>query len=156
MTDSRGVLDDRPFMDALLDVVIPAGPSGDIPSAGSLSLVPAVAAGLRADPLLGPMVEAGLESLRQAALARNPGGLASMTPPETVEFAQEQLAAQPFVVMGLLRYLYPAYYQHPRVLTGIGEVARPPFPEGFEVEPTAPDLMEKLRTRQTHPRTPPG
>ena len=60
---------------------------------------------------------------------------------------QAQVSANPFFMMGLLRYVYPAYYAHPQVLKGIGEAARPPFPEGFEVEPTDPALLEKLEQR---------
>jgi hypothetical protein len=43
--------------------------------------------------------------------------------------------------------VYPAYYAEARVLAGIGEAARPPFPEGFEVEPTDPALLAALAAR---------
>jgi hypothetical protein len=48
---------------------------------------------------------------------------------------------------GVTSHLYLAYYQHPTVLAGLGEPARPPFPEGFEVEETDEELLEKLRER---------
>ena len=148
MTESPAALNDQEFMDALLDLVIPASASGDLPGAGALGLSPAVVTGLRADPLLGPLVEAGAQAVREAALSQHPKGLAGMTPEAGTNLLQAQLSSQPFVIMGILRYLYPAYYQHPQVLRGIGEVSRPPFPEGIDVEATDAGLLEKLQARR--------
>jgi hypothetical protein len=148
MTESLIALNDEQFMDALMNLVIPPNTSGSLPGAGTLGLSPAVATGLKADPLLGPMVGAGLQAIREAALSQHPNGLAGMTPEAGTKLVQTQVSANPFFMMGLLRYLYPAYYQHPQVLRGIGEVPRPPFPEGFDVEATDAGLLEKLQTRR--------
>ena len=64
-----------------------------------------------------------------------------------LELVQAQAKAHPMFMVGIARHLYPAYYQHPRVLEGLGEPPRPPFPEGFEVEATDPQLLAKLRPR---------
>lgn len=149
MTESSAALDDPAFMNALLNLVIPPSPSGDLPGAGTLGLSPAIAAALRVDPLLGPMVGAGLEAVRAAGLSQHPDGLPGMTPQDGLALLQAQLRAHPMLTMGLLRYLYPAYYRQPEVLAGIGEPPRPPFPEGFEVEPTDPELLAKLQARRT-------
>ena len=151
MTERSEALDDTAFLDSLLDLAIPPGPSGNPPGAGALGLSPAVAAGLRADPLLGPLVEPGIEAIREAALAQHPEGLAGMTPEAGTRLLEAQLSVHPALMMGILRYLYPVYYQHPRVITAIGEAARPPFPEGFQVEATDPGLLEKLQARRTKP-----
>jgi hypothetical protein len=148
MTESLIALNDEQFMDALLNLVIPPNTSGSLPGAGTLGLSPAVAKGLKADPLLGPMVGAGLQAIWEAALSRHPNGLAGMTPEAGTKLVQTRASANPFLMMGLLRYLYPAYYQHPQVLRGIGEAPRPPFPEGFDVEATDAGLLEKLQTRR--------
>jgi len=153
MSDRPSPLDDHEFLDAVFNVVIPEDATGTIPAAGTLGLAPVVAAGLRADPLLGPMVETGLAGLRRAALAGGSPRPEWAVSPEVAESISSRLREQPFVVMGLLRYLYPAYYGHPRVLAAIGEVARPPFPEGFTVEPTDPELMRRLLARR---KAPPG
>lgn len=152
MSGLTSPLDDHDFLDAVFNVVLPESPSGDLPAAGDLGLAPAVAAGLRADPLLGPLVEAGLGNLRNPALADGPPQ-PDWTSPLASEYFRSRLSEQPFVVMGLLRYLYPAYYGHPRVLAAIGEVTRPPFPEGFEVEPTDPELIRRLESRRQRPPT---
>jgi|SRR5450756_585743 len=148
MTESPTPLNDQKFMDALLNLVIPPNTSGSLPGTGTLGLSPAVATGLEADPLLGPMVGAGLKAIWEAALSQHPNGLPGMTPEAGTKLVQTQVSANPFFMMGLLRYLYPAYYQHPQVLRGIGEAPRPPFPEGFDVEATDARLLEKLQARQ--------
>ena len=148
MTESPTALNDQEFMDALLNLVIPPNASGSLPGAGTLGLSLEVAAGIQGDPLLGPMVGAGVQAVRDAALSQHPQGLGGMTPEAATKLVETQLSANPFIMVGLLRYLYPAYYQHPQVLKGIGKAPRPPFPEGFDVEATAPELLEKLRARR--------
>lgn len=148
MTETRAALNDPDFMEALLDLAVPPSASGDLPGAGALGLSPAVATALQADPLLGPLVEAGVQAVREAALSQHPEGLPGMAPQAGAKVVEAQLATHPLLIMGILRYLYPAYYQHPRVLEGIGEPPRPPFPEGFDVEATDAELLEKLRARR--------
>lgn len=148
MTGTAAALDDLDFMNALLDVVLPPNPAGDVPGAGALGLAATVAEGVRGDRLIGPMVEAGVEAVRDEALSQHPEGLAGMSTGEGTKLVQSQLSAHPVLMMGLLRYLYPAYYAHPSVLAAIGEPPRPPFPEGFDLEPTDEGLLEKLRARR--------
>jgi hypothetical protein len=148
MTDSTTALNDEAFMDALLNLVIPPNASGTLAGAGTLGLSLAVAAGLEADPLLGPMVKGGVQAIWEAARSQHSEGLAGMTAEAGTKLLQTQVSANPFLMMALLRYLYPAYYQHPQVLSGLGEAPRPPFPEGFDVEATDAGLLEKLQARR--------
>ena len=148
MTEPPAALNDPDFMKALLDLVIPPSATGDLPGAGALGLSDAVVAAIQADPALGPLVEAGTQAVQESALSQHPEGLAGMAPQAGVKVVEAQLAAHPFLIMGILRHLYPAYYQHPQVLEGIGEPPRPPFPEGFDVEATDAELLEKLRARR--------
>ena len=149
MTETPAALNDRDFMNALFDLVIPPSSSGELPGAGALNLSPAVATALQADPLLGPLVEAGVQAVREAALTQHPEGLPGMAPQAGTKVVEAQLtASHPLLIMDLARYLYPAYYAHPRVLESIGEPPRPPFPEGFDVEATDAGLLEKLQARR--------
>ena len=148
MTEPPAALNDPKFMKALLDLVIPPSAPGDLPGAGALGLSAAVVTAIQADPALGPLVEAGTQAVQESALSQHPEGLAGMAPQAGVKVVEAQLAAHPFLIMGILRHLYPAYYQHPQVLEGIGEPPRPPFPEGFDVEATDAELLEKLRARR--------
>jgi hypothetical protein len=52
------------------------------------------------------------------------------------------------LMLGMGLHLYPAYYQHPRVLAGLDEPPRPPFPEGYALEETDPQLMQSLLNRR--------
>jgi len=148
MNDTPTPLRDPVFMQAFLDLAIPPGEDGRMPGAGSLDLSSIVASAIEADALLGPFVQAGLQAVHDTALERDPGGLVALSPQARLEVVEAQVGAHPLLMMGLARYLYPAYYQHPRVLEGLGEPARPPFPEGYDLEPTDPQLLEKLRERQ--------
>jgi len=148
MTETNPALNDSEFLKALLNLMIPPSASRELPGAGTLGLETAVATGLQTDPLLGPMVEAGAQAVREAALSQHPEGLPGMAPQAAAKLLEGQLASHPFLIVGMSRHLFPAYYQHPQVLEAIGEPPRPPFPEGFDVEPTDPKLLEKLLARQ--------
>jgi hypothetical protein len=149
MTEQRPTLDDSEFVNALLNLVIPPSVDRNLPGAGTLGLAPAVAAALRADKLLGPLVAVGAEAVRAAALSEHPEGLSAMTPQGGTELLKAQLSAHPVLIMGILRHLCPAYYQQPQVLEAIGDQPRPPFPDGYDVEPTDAELLKKLRARRT-------
>ncbi len=151
MTDTPTPLRDSTFMQAFFDLVIPPSEDGTLPGAGSLGITADVAAKLEADPALGPLVQAGLQAVHDAALARDPAGFSGLPPEVRVEVVEAQLTAHPMLMMGVTLHLYQAYYQHPRVLEGLGEPPRPPFPEGFDLEETDPQLMEKLIARGVSP-----
>ena len=51
------------------------------------------------------------------------------------------------LVPGLVFQIYVRYYQHPRVLTGLGLEPRPPYPKGYEMEPADPSLLERVRRK---------
>ena len=148
MTDSTTPLRDSAFMRAFLDLVVPPSADGKMPGAGNLGIASGVADQLEADAMLGPLVQAGLQAVHTAALAADVKGFVALSPDDRLSVVEEQIAAHPLLMMGLARYLYPAYYQHPRVLEALGEPPRPPFPEGYDVEPTDPQLLAKLRPRR--------
>lgn len=148
MTDTTNPLRDTPFMEALLDLVIPPSRDGAMPGAGNLGLKNTVAASVEADVLLGPAVAAGLRAVCDAALAIHPVGLPALSPGMRLEVVREVLGKHPTLMNALARHLYPAYYQHPAVLDALGEPARPPFPEGFQVEPTDARLLAELHARR--------
>ena len=148
MNHATTPLRDSAFMQAFLDMAIPASEDAKMPSAGSLDLSSGVADQIEADAMLGPFVQAGLQAVHDAAVALDREGFAGLSPAARVEVVEAQLVAYPLLMMGVARHVYPAYYQHPRVLEGLGEPARPPVPGGFEIEPTDPRLLEKLHNRR--------
>jgi len=140
-------LRDPGFMSAFLDLVIPPSKDGRLPGAGDLDLLDTIATGAESDAMLGPVVHAGLDAVRAAALETDQSGLPGLSPEARLEVLQGQLAVHGMLMFAIARFLYPAYYQHPRVLEGLGQPPRPPFPEGFEVEETDPALLELLHGR---------
>jgi hypothetical protein len=146
MTNPRSPLDDAAFMRAFLDLLIP--PEGGCPGAGELELGPAIASWLEANAVLGAAVRAGLDAVRQAAFDRDPGGLARLSPSDGMAVLESLLPAHPVLLAGIAPSLLTAYYQHPRVLEALGEPPRPPFPEGFDLAPVSPQLIESLQARQ--------
>ena len=151
MSNTPTPLRDQAFLEAFLDLVIPPSDDGKLPGAGSLEIAADLAGRLEADPALGPSVQAGLQAVHEAALARDPAGFARLRPEARREVVETQLAAHPMLMIGVVVHLYQAYYQHPRVLEGLGEPARPPFPEGYALEDTDPQLLVKLHARRRQP-----
>ncbi|MEO8541173.1 MAG: hypothetical protein ABI577_15635 [bacterium] len=144
MSHSTPPLHDASFLSALLDTLIPPGSAGKpMPGAGTIGIESVVAQTLAADAQSGPDVVAALEVLRQ----RTPG-FASLPAAERASAIETQSASDPAWLRALLRHVYLAYYQHPTVLAALGEPPRPPFPEGFELEPTDPELLAALESRK--------
>lgn len=132
-------LDDVAFLRALLDTLIP--PMGLMPGAGGLGIELAVADAIASDAQAGPAVASGLTALREQSPRF--ASLTSRERPSLVEAALD-----PTTLRAMLRHVYLAYYQHPSVLAAVGEPPRPPFPEGFELEPTDPELLAALLARK--------
>lgn len=151
MTNTIDPLLDRTFMRAFLDTVIPQGPDGRMPGAGSLSIEDALATAIGSDSRSGTLIRAGLAAVAARASEQAAGGLAELAPEERTGVVEAVLAAHPQLMQAFARHLYLAYYQHPEVLVAIGEPPHPPFPGGFTVEPTDPELMERLLARRIEP-----
>lgn len=133
------LVDDASFFTALLDTLIP--PKGAMPGAGDLGIETAVAEAVAADGQSGPSATASLAALREGS-----PDFANLTSAQRASLVEAAL--DPASLRAVLRHVYLAYYQHPAVLAGLGEPPRPPFPEGFEIEPTDPELLAALRARK--------
>lgn len=145
MSQQSAALEDPGFLRALLNLVIP--PEGPMPGAGDLDLWPAVSTPIKLNPALLASLTAGLEALRSAALARDPGGLAALPSAQAMEVARASSATHPELLPTIARLTAMAYYQHPSALQALGEPARPPFPEGFELEQISPEWLDRLKRR---------
>jgi len=114
---------------AVLDTLIP--PADPLPGAGELGL----ASGLPAD--LAPVVD--------PALAALPDDFASLLLPERAQLLNELSTTQPAFVPALIFHTYVAYYSHDRVVEALGLEARPPYPDGYEMEPNDLTLLDPVR-----------
>ena len=149
MSEQSTALDDPGFLRTILNLVIP--PEGPMPGAGNLDLWPLVAGRLSQNPAAFAALTAGLDAVRDAALARDPGGLAALTPEAALEVVRSVAVNHPALMPSLAASTSMAYYQQPDVLVAIGEPARPPFPEGFELEAISPEWLARLQKRAQRP-----
>ena len=146
MAENENPLADTSFLTAVLDTLIPTSDDGKLPGAGSLGLASEVATAIEGNERVAALVNAGLEAVRDAT-AGSKGGFEGLDLPARVKAIEAQLKAHPRLIPSITTPLYFAYYQHPTVLVGLGVPARPPFPGGYEVTPTDPDLLDLLRAR---------
>ncbi|OAI40449.1 hypothetical protein AYO38_01125 [bacterium SCGC AG-212-C10] len=151
MSERTAAIDDLSFLRAILNLVIP--PDGRMPGAGDLDLWPVIAAPLSKNDAAFAALTSGLDAIREAALARDGSGLQGITGAAAADFAQSLADDHPQVMLSLALATSMAYYQQPAVLVALGEPARPPFPEGFELEPISPQWLSMLEGRAQRPRT---
>ncbi len=136
------LLRDDAFLSALLDTLIPpGGRDRPMPGAGGIGIESTVTQSIAADRQAASVIVAALEPLRE----REPG-FAALAAAERASLIEARV--DPVPMRALLRHVYLAYYQHPAVLAAIGEPPRPPFPEGFDIEPTDPELLAALGRRR--------
>ena len=143
MSGSASALDDATFLSALLNTLIPPGGSRSMPGAGSLGIETIVAASIATDSAAGLPVGEWLEAL----YAGTPG-FATLSTAERTRAVEAHAAANPAAMQALLRRVYLAYYHQPAVLIALGEPPHPPFPDGFELEPSDPELLAALKPRE--------
>lgn len=118
---------------AVLNTIVPPSEDGNMPGAGELDFV----GYLRAQTDAYAAELAAVADAFEAGFCDLP--LAERLP--LVEaFSREQ--TERFET--LLFHLYSCYYQHDRVLTGIGMAAGPPFPRGNTLDPGDLSLLDPV------------
>ena len=138
---------------AVLDALLPRSGDGRLPGAGELGLLGRIEGEMRKAPELAHAVRQGLAGLAALARGRAPGGFAALAAQEREPLLRELAMQQPGFLPGLLFHTFAAYYQHPRVLAGLGLEPRPPFPKGYAMEASDLDgLLEPVRRRGPHYR----
>ena len=128
---------------AVLDELIPAR-DASLPGAGSLGV------GEYVGEKLGdatPLVAGGLAALDALARERGAADFADLPADERAPLIREAAPAHPGFVESLVFHTYNGYYQHPRVSVAIGLEARPPHPEGYELEAGDLGLLDAVRRR---------
>jgi hypothetical protein len=128
---------------AVLDALIPAR-DASLPGAGSLGVGAYVEAKLGEGIAL---VRPGLEAVDAAARERGATDFAHLADDQRGPLLAEVAANHPGFVESLLFHTYTGYYQHPRVVVAIGMEARPPHPDGYELEPGDLGLLDPVRAR---------
>lgn len=128
----------------LLDTLVPPSPERGLPGAGEIGLGARI---LQKAPELQPLLAAGLSALDDLARGRGAPDFAALSPSDRADLLNEVVSAQPAFLPGVLFHTYTGYYQHPRVLAGLGLEPRPPHPQGYELGPSDPALLDAVRAR---------
>ncbi len=129
---------------SVLDEIIPRSGDGRLPSAGEVGLVRYIE---QHAPELRPTIVQGLSALDELAGGRGAQGFAALAREDKLELLNEFATAQPAFLPGLILQTYVGYYQNDRVLEGLGLEPRPPYPEGYKMEPTDLGLLDGVRRR---------
>ena len=133
----------------VLDGIIPPSADGRLPGAGALGLASEIGPTIGASEEQRGLLEAALDALDALARERLGAGYAALAPEDRSEVLTAYAEANPVFVPGLMFPVYVAYYQHPQVLEALGLEPRPPYPKGYEIEPSnLSDLLEGVRSRE--------
>jgi gluconate 2-dehydrogenase subunit 3-like protein len=143
-TGERGFSEDEEHtLASVLDELIPPSDDGKLPGAGEIGLARYIAQALEKTPMLRPMLVQGLADVEDLARNRYGKRFAALSKPEKVAVLNEQGFLFP-----LLLHTYAGYYQNARVLEGMGLEARPPHPQGHQMEPDDLTLLDGVRRRR--------
>jgi hypothetical protein len=123
---------------AVLDEIVPPSADGRLPGAGEAGIVDFIVDAVEKNPDLRPALVDGLDAL---------GEFCDVPKQERAQVLRELADRVPAFLPGLTYQTYLGYYQHPRVLEGLGVPGRPPHPEGYELEMGDLGLLDAVRAR---------
>lgn len=132
------------ILDAVLNLIVPPSADGRMPGAAEVG-VPAYLFAEAPDAL--PVLREELAELERRARARFARGFAALEERERQTLVEELRAQQPSFMSRLAMETLACYYQHDRVLEGLGLEARPPYPKGHQVVQGDLSLLEPVRAR---------
>lgn len=142
---------DAATLSAVLDCLIPEDPARGLPSAGALGLADTVAARL-GDAIA--LIRPGLAALDAGARARAGRPFAELDRAQRDEALRTHAADDPGFLPALVFHTYAGYYQNAAVLEALGLPGRPPHPQGYEIGPDDPHLLDPVRARASFYREP--
>ncbi len=140
-------------LSGLLDVIIPPSEDGAMPGAGEVGLASQIDEVLASAPEQRPGVVAGLAALEAEARKRGADEFTSLGLEARRAVVDEISSSHPALVPLLVYHTYLRYYQQGPVLEGLGLEARPPHPEGHELELGDLSLLDAVRKRKPFYRT---
>jgi hypothetical protein len=138
--------DDERGLTALLDTLIPESEDGRLPGAGQLGLARALA---EQEPDLRPLISQAVGALDAIAAEGGAACFAELPAQERGELVAAYASEGAPLIPALVFHTYTRYYQERRVVEALGLEHRPPYPEGFPMEPTDGSLFDAVRQRGT-------
>ncbi len=146
-TSDRRITDvDRVVLTRMLDLIIPQ--DGDFPGAGSLGLAERLERSSQRYGRLRSGLLSVLDAMSLDMASRVEGGFAALDEERQVAALKTVETNLPVQFGEFIELVYETYYTDSRVHEHIGWAGRPPQPEGFEMEPWDPSVLENARKRE--------
>ena len=134
----------RATLDIVLDMIVPPSADGRMPGTAEVG-VPAYLYAEAPDAL--PVLCQELDELDRRSRERFARGFAALEQHERKSLIDAMRAREPSFMSRLAMETLACYYQHDRVLEGLGMEARPPYPKGYQVVQGDLSLLEPVRAR---------
>ncbi|MCX7141222.1 MAG: gluconate 2-dehydrogenase subunit 3 family protein [Proteobacteria bacterium] len=134
----------RAMLDIVLNMIVPPSADARMPGAAEVG-VPAYLAAEAPDAL--PVLRQELDELDRRSHERWARGFAELEEVERKTLVGEIRAQAPSFMNRLAMETMACYYQHDRVLAGLGREARPPYPKGYQVASGDLSLLDPVRAR---------
>jgi hypothetical protein len=131
----------------VLDEIIPPSDDGKLRGAGEIDLIGYLEAALATMPGVRDMVVQSLRTLDALAVERTSRGFATLGREDRARVMSEHSMTADSFPPTLMILTYGGYYQHGRVLEGLGLEPRPPHPKGYEMQPDDLSLLDPVRRR---------
>ncbi len=134
----------RATLDIVLDLIVPPTPDGRMPGAAQVGVAGWLVS--QAPDAL-PALRSELDQLDNLARERRGSAFASLDPAARQALVDGQRAANPGFLARLALETVTCYYQHDRVLQGLGQELRAPYPKGYQVLSGDLALLQPVRQR---------
>lgn len=134
----------RATLDIVLNLIVPPSADGRMPGAAEVG-VPAYLVAEAPDAL--PLLCQELEQLDRCSRERFAREFAELEEAERKNLIETMRAQAPSFMSRLAMETLACYYQHDRVLEGLGLEARPPYPKGYQVVQGDLSLLDPVRAR---------
>ena len=131
-------------LDAVLNLIVPPSSDARMPGAAEVGVLAYLCAEA-ADAL--PVLREELDELERRANARFARSFIALVQGERHALVEELRARTPAFMSRLAMETLACYYQHDRVLVGLGLEARPPHPTGYQVAQGDLSLLAPVRAR---------
>jgi hypothetical protein len=146
-TNDRQLTDaDRVVLKRVMDLIVP--PDGDFPGAGGLGLAERLEVASQRYGRLRSGLLSVLDAMSLDIAARVEGGFAALDEERQIAALKTIETNLPVPFAEFVELTYETYYTNSRVHDRIGWAGRPPQPEGFDLEPWDPSVLETARKRE--------
>jgi len=134
----------RAILDLVLNLIVPPSADGRMPGAAEVGVLAYLLAEAQ-DAL--PVLRQELDELDRRSRERSSRGFAALEAAERKLLIESMRAPAPSFMSRLAAETLACYYQHDRVLEGLGMEARPPYPKGYQVAQGDLSLLDPVRAR---------